>query len=372
MFRKFPIIFNIIIPIIGAIGLLYYYKGSTRKGTDIGLGEGTLCYTPSIDHYPIHIMSPAGIDSMKAGYQRRGSKPVILWIGNSQLHGVNQYKPGQSNSVEFLFHQLEVTNREVLGMSYPNANLQELLMSAVYFSKKMPVKAILAPVFYDDMRETGVRNELHDQSMLDRISKERAYFNNLKEVNKLLADSNTSHTASNDYNGIRETLQDRSERYLNNKFDEHWVIWNSRADFRARLFNDLYITRNMLLGIKPNSVRKMIPGNYQDNYEAYRNLLRYCREKGIQLLIYIPPIRNDVAIPYDLNAYTTFKEQVKADCLASGATFLNIENLIDNKYWGMKKSTGSFNGKGEVDFMHFQERGHQLIADTIFKTIANW
>jgi len=210
-------------------------------------------------------MSPVGMDSMKTGYQHRGSKPVILWIGNSQLHGVNQFQPGQSNCVAFLFHQLKATNREVLGMSYPNANLQELLMSAVYFSKQVPVKAIVAPVFYDDMRETGIRNDLHDQQMLNAIANEPAYFKELKEVNKLLVDTNTTHTATNDYNGIRETLQDRSERFLNNKFDEHWVIWNSRADFRARLFNDLYITRNMLLGIKPNSVRKMIPGNYQDN-----------------------------------------------------------------------------------------------------------
>jgi len=73
-----------------------------------------------------------------------------------------------------------------------------------------------------------------------------------------------------------------------------------------------------------------------------------------------------------MKAYQAFKDQVKTDCNNAGATFLNIENLVDNKYWGMKKSTGSFNGKGEVDFMHFQEHGHQLIADTIFKTIANW
>ena len=60
---------------------------------------------------------------------------------------------------------------------------------------------------------------------------------------------------------------------------------------------------------------------------------------------------------------------MEKDALANNAVFVNLENLVAANYWGHK---GSTTGSGtEIDFMHFQEPGHKLLADTVFKLIKN-
>lgn len=363
---------NIILPILLGIGILYYYQNnSLRKADDIGLGVGTAAYFPVFDNYPIHINDTRLTDTLIAGWKKRGSKPLYLWMGNSQLHGVNQYKDGNKNCTEFLFNSLQPFNTEVFGISYPNANLQEFLVSVLYYSKKMPVKTIVLPVFYDDMREDGIRDMINTKPVVEFIKKDSVLFAVIPGIKSLLReDTATAALSADDYAGIKETTQDVSERYLNRRMENAWDIWKSRPDFRGNLFNELYILRNLLMGINPSTQRKMIPGRFNDNYIALKVILAYCSQNKIAMLIYIPPIRNDVPIPYDKQAYEDFKTKVAVDCKNAGANFLNLENIIPNKLWGMKASTNSFSGKGEVDFMHFQEAGHRIIADTIFKTLV--
>ena len=126
----------------------------------------------------------------------------------------------------------------------------------------------------------------------------------------------------------------------------------------------------MLLGITANTVRKMIPGRYNQNYIAFNYIIKYCKAGKIPLFIYIPPIRDDVSIPYNIEEYNNFKKTIEADVKSYGHYIINIEHLVPARYWGMKKSTNSFIGKGEVDFMHFQEAGHKLLADTIYAFLS--
>ncbi|MFT3679158.1 MAG: hypothetical protein QM791_02725 [Ferruginibacter sp.] len=365
-------LFNILLPIALATGLLYYYKSSVRKAEEIGLGKGTSSFYPVIDNYPVHIKSPAGISLYKEGWNRRGKKNVWLWLGNSQLHGVNQYQPGQYNTIQYFFDSLSVLNTEVLGASYPNANLQEFLVSVLYYSQLLEIKQMIMPVFYDDMREDGIRDEIAITAVAEGIKKDSAYFEGLPAITGLITrDTGVAVSKDDDYSGIKETAQDISERYLNKKMDDYWSVWRARPDFRGNLFNDLYLLRNQVLGIKPGTQRKMIPGRFRDNYKAFKNILQYCADKKIMLLVYIPPVRNDVPLPYDITAYTNFKNDVEKECRLYGAKFINLENIVPAKYWGVKSSTSSFTGEGETDFMHFQEPGHRLLADTIFKTLTS-
>ena len=99
------------------------------------------------------------------------------------------------------------------------------------------------------------------------------------------------------------------------------------------------------------------------------DILKFCNDKKIKLLVYIPPLRNDTSPPYEIDAYNHFKKEVEKDALANNAVFVNLENLVAANYWGHK---GSTTGSGtEIDFMHFQEPGHKLLADTVFKLIKN-
>ena len=369
MFKRPNVLFNIILPIIFGIGLLYYYQRHIRAAADIGLGEGTSSYFPEINKVPIHISDPAFADSVYKGWKERGAMPLYLWQGNSQLHGVNQYKPGQVNCVEFLFNALKKNNEEVIGASYANGNLQEFLVSLIYFSKKFPLRAVIQPVFYDDMREDGIRNEINTPVVVRSVKPDSAYYNNLPNITILkVNDSISGDASSDDFNGIHATAQERSERYLDSKLENSWSIWKGRPDIRGNLFNDVYKLRNMVLGIKATTVRKMIPGRYNDNYNALLNMVAFCIAHHIPLIIYIPPLRDDVAPPYDIKDYEAFKEKIKTDCEQHHVTFINLEHLVPSKYWGVKEGT-SFGAATEIDFMHFQQAGHQLIADTIYHTL---
>ena len=48
----------------------------------------------------------------------------------------------------------------------------------------------------------------------------------------------------------------------------------------------------------------------------------------------------------------------------NGAHFADLENLVPSQEWGSKSST-SLGNEPEIDFMHFQVKGHQRLAEAI-------
>jgi hypothetical protein len=370
MIKKSSTLLHVALPVFIAIMMLNAYKKNIRPSTDIGLGEATSSCTPSYEDFPIHIRYPVKADSLKDGWMKRGKKEVSLWIGNSQLHGVNQFEPGNSNCIGFLFDKLLPYRCEVLGISFPNANLQEFLVSVIYFSKLIPAKRIILPIFYDDMREDGIRAILQGSSIADSIRTSSFYFSHLENIKSLCKPSEAKLVQlPDDYSGIKETTQDISERYVNHFLEARWKIWKMRPDIRGKMYNDLYNIRNILLGIDASTIRKMIPGRYQENHKAFLAILDYCNDKGIELTIYIPPIRNDVPLPYEMEGYNKFKQVILEECNSKGVRFLNLESLIPKRCWGVS-GTSDIKSRGSIDFMHFREEGHRIIADTIFKIIT--
>ncbi|MEO6490241.1 MAG: hypothetical protein ABIO04_09900 [Ferruginibacter sp.] len=365
------ILLNVFLPIIVAIIFLYTYQRNKRNAEEIGLGESTFIYTPYVNNYPIHINNISLADSMKRGWELNGSKLLSLWFGNSQVHGINQYKDGQQNCIQFCYDYLQPANKTILGISYPNANLQEILLSVLFFTNKFPqAKTIIVPVFYDDMREDGIRNDLKSDEMRKffSLSPWKQFYENIPSIASL------AHIDSAQKNGdmkaLHETAQEASEKFLDSCLYKYWSLWTKRSAIRANIFNDLYILRNTSLGIKANTIRKMIPGRFKDNYNAFLNLVAYGKSANLHILIYIPPLRNDVTPPFNMEEYEAFKQTVEHDATLAGAKFLMLENLVPPRYWGAKPSTSM--GKGqEIDFMHFQQEGHRMIGDTISKTLLN-
>ena len=84
----------------------------------------------------------------------------------------------------------------------------------------------------------------------------------------------------------------------------------------------------------------------------------------------IPPIRNDVKIPYDSNEYIDFKNEVKNIAQFYNTNFVNLENIVPGEYWGLKTST-NIGQHIELDFMHFMFEGHKILAETLLNHINN-
>ena len=160
-------------------------------------------------------------------------------------------------------------------------------------------------------------------------------------------------------------MQEKSEQYLDNILIENWLIWQERSNLRGLIFNSLYKFRNLVFGINPSSTRKKIPGNYAINIESLESILLLANKLKINVLLYVVPLRNDFKIPYDEDEYELFKEELKSLSDMYNTYYINLENLIPPEFWGMKEST-SITDEQELDFMHFQESGHRLLAGAIF------
>ena len=104
------------------------------------------------------------------------------------------------------------------------------------------------------------------------------------------------------------------------------------------------------------------------NQQAYKDILNLATKNKIKVFVYIPPIRNDVKIPYIMNEYNTFKIEAKNIALKYKVNFTSLENIVPAEFWGFKNST-NLEKKRELDFMHFTGKGHKLLADSLFEEI---
>ncbi|MEM9820477.1 MAG: hypothetical protein AAF985_05375 [Bacteroidota bacterium] len=345
------------------IGFLVLWKVTQRQVDfeNLALGKETKTYFAQKDGAPIHLktMDTPEWKQMKAGWKQRGSKEVILVLGNSQTHSINQLKPGEVTYNELLFTDFQ-EEYDVLTLTYPNAGLQEFFLTISYALNQYPIKAITVPIFMDDMRENGIRTTAFTDLAEQGYRLQDTTLIALK-INQALSKLNTSNDTDDDLQALRETPQEKTEKYLSDQLSAQAMMWKERPKVRGELFISLYRLRNSILGINAQTKRKMIPSYYRDNLEALEGLLRLGEHANVVTFCYIPPIRQDVEVPYDLSEYNNFKKDIAQLTQQYPNTyFSNLEAIIPAEYWGVKKST-NISGKAELDFMHFQYQGHELL-----------
>jgi hypothetical protein len=139
-------------------------------------------------------------------------------------------------------------------------------------------------------------------------------------------------------------------------------LWAARPFLRGQFLDDLYWSRNWILGITPSTVRKPILPRYDRNMQALEAMLADLERHHIPVVGYIAPIRHDLPIPYEVASYDSWKGEVITLAGKYGVTVLNLENLVPNDEWGSYHND-------DVDFMHFQGSGHILVADALRPTV---
>jgi hypothetical protein len=357
---------------IGVTLLYYFYSGidPNIKFGDFALGAENSSSFDShfVDGVQIHCYDLTDDDKCIDGYKKsRPGEDVTLWLGNSQVFIINQMKQGNMTASHTLHQNAKVDSKYFMTFSQPNANLQEHYILFEYLAQKLPVTTLVLPIVFDDMRETGIRNTLigvfKDQSVLKRIVS--------TEIGRKLSENEGDQDlAGNDMSALQDTIQEQSEKYLNSELDKIWRVWSERPKLRGSLLSNLYLYRNWLLGVNASSIRRIIPGRYAVNMQALNAILKSARELKIRVLLYIPPLRDDVKIPYNLDQYDNFKSDIQSIATRHNAEFANLESLVPAKYWGTKDAT-SIGGGQELDFMHFQVGGHRLLANSLYGKLKN-
>lgn len=361
-------IFTLIISLILSLFVISYFNNRHEEFENLALGQETKPYFASKDSLPIHIEYMKDFFSMQKGWEKRGKKDIVLCLGNSQSHSINQMKESNVTYIKLLSDSLEKQGKDVLAITIPNISLQEMALSFEYALNKLAIKYVILPVFMDVLREDGIRADVFFENLIEeKFLLKDSSLAIVRKINKEL--STPSVAAQSEIAALRQTTQEKVESYLNSQLDQNFQIWRNRPQIRGEFFTTLYTSRNTILGIDAQTKRKMIPKRYQDNFEALNYILTTCERKNIKSLIYIPPIRNDVEVPYDLKEYENFKTEVaKTVKKYANANYLNLENIVPGKYWGVKNST-NLGDKPELDFMHFQYEGHKLLFQYLYTPI---
>ena len=310
-----------------------------------------------------HCSDLRDLKSCTESYKNTSNKmPVILWLGNSQLHTILQLKPDDEVSSLQLHRKLKPFGKYTLTLSQPNANLQEHYLLFAHLLNQFPIETLILPVFFDDMREDMLRSDI--KNILDNP-------HTLESIEKTFTGKNLislfdeKDTVGNQSKIEKNTPQNNWEDYLNRELANIWPLWSERDNLRRNFFGQLHQLRNLALGITATTTRKMIKGPYIKNQRAYEDMLSLALKNKIKLLVYIPPLRNDVKIPYNLNEYKNFKKKIKDIADKYNANFVSLENIIPREFWGSKGST-SFKKDPELDFMHFKGDGHRILAESLF------
>lgn len=315
--------------------------------------------------YSIHCQDLTNINKCLNSQRKLNLNKNILWLGNSQLHAINQKISSDKNAPEILFKKTIEHDFFLLTLSQPNSNLQEHYLLYEYISNLMKVDILILPVVFDDLRETNIRKDLEGILEIDEITQKLNENLIGRSIIKKYENSKNIDESIKDF--TNESFQDSSERYLNNSLSKISLVWENRDKLRSKLFQLLIKTRNYIFRIDSQSERKIIPQRYEDNISALSEIIKSSESNKTKVLMYIAPLRNDVKIPYNINEYSEFKSLL-VDFLHYKSIFLyDFEEIVPQQFWGFKNSKNT----SEIDFMHFKSEGHKILSDKLYEELLN-
>ena len=338
--------------IVISILLLMYYDHRKIDPENLALGKDTFSVSESWNGSKFTAYSPSLIQNLVNGLASnpQSGKKYWLWLGNSQLHAINQLKSGDHLAPYWARKQLDCDNCPIpLGISVPNSNLQEYLLLSQFIESRIKIHGIIAELPFIGLREDDIRSELGplvDGKVKDSLASSAAGRNVLNSV---------SVSRKEDGGSSEKGFQLRMEDGLEGILDDHFRLWRQRNLLKATFIVDLYFFKNWVFNIHPDTVRKIIHPRYERNMRALEDMLQRSEAQHIKVILYIAPIRKDMKLPYDPGEYDSWKMQVKALADRYGAKYLDLDDLVPAKYWGTYL-------KDNIDFMHFQGPGHKLMG----------
>ncbi len=343
------------------------FGGEKTKFEDLAMA-GAVAVQAERDGTKIHAISYNESVATLAAAARRPAEKRVVWLGNSQLHAVNHHKPGQTSAPGILFDRLRPKGIDLVALGLNNANLQEHYVAFELAIATGPrFDMVVLPVVFDDLRETGIRQTF--QVAMFEPAVERALGKTRIGVKLLAARADPAKDDEDaDLAGLRNTLQERSERSLNGWLERHWSVWRARREARGQFMLALYQLRNTVLNVNAQSKRPLIRGRYDDNIAALTAIVDRAAMNDVAVFLYVVPLRNDVEPPYVLTEYAKFQGHIRMLAEERGIAFANLGDLVPAEFWGQKGST-NLGGKFELDFMHFAYEGHVLLASAIEQQI---
>jgi hypothetical protein len=334
---------------IGAVLIGVYHERRVIP-EQLALGAAVQIKPGIVDGVPINAHAPADYERV----YKAGTPDRWVWLGNSQLHSINQLR---ANDEIAAYHATRAAGLPVYCLSIPNASLREQAIVTAWAITVQKPRALIVPLVFDDLREGDPRAELSKlltEPTRAKLAKHTEASRVVVEIDKLKGAGNKDGQGTE---REQQSLQQRSEAWLDKQFDAMFPVWRDREQSYTRLMSDIYQVRNAILRIDAKTKRPIIEGRKNENMMALGEILAMAREAGIPVVVYIAPIRWDTEPPYFMDQYAAWKAAAEKKCVEAGATFVNLERLVPDNLWGTLS--------GEVDFMHFQGAAHEIMGKKI-------
>jgi hypothetical protein len=345
--------------VLAIAALFWLFGGSATNFNELALGAQTQSVYADYEGHKVHCGTFADAEPCLAPASQRRLGQAVIWLGNSQLHAINQLKPGQTTAAGLLARRYRPQGVEVLAFSQPNASLAEHLVMYEGLRQRIRPSVLVLPLVFDDTREGGIRQDvakgLAQPAVKARIAQGPAGRRILALAGTLAAEQAAATDSS---------MQAKSETALTGALEQCCGWETLRLQARGHVFMVLFRTRNAVFGINPSSQRRKLPAVYNLNLAAYEQILASAKADGVQVVAYIAPLRGDAPRPYDAAEYQQFRTETAAIAARWGARYLDLEAAVPGRFWGLKDGTGA-DGAPELDFMHFQAPGHALLAARI-------
>ena len=347
------------------------FSFTEKEFSDFALGNNTSTYfATDKNKKSIHVSNIDSIAKSKIfeTWKSNGEKDVALVLGNSQTHAINQIQDNEFNYLEIL--DKDLISLQIVGNTNPNASIQDFLISYFYWKDLLPIKHVFIPLFFDDTREiNGINYDFYPQLVNEnfRFPLDSDLFNSFNNSLNLMKE-NSNESLITDL-----STQDRSELLLNDFLYSNWnSVWGKRKDAQGFIFSKFYQLRNFIFNINPSSIRRKIPERYFNNMLALDLIIKDAISSNINLFLYIPPIRDDAKIPYNLDDYYLFIDEIKVKSEKSNIVyFKDFSTIVPSSFFGTKSATSLTGKNNELDFMHFQFKGHEILGDSLVKYYLN-
>lgn len=344
--------------LIIAIGLGYWVASTAPNFENLALGDATKSVYGSYDGDKIFCGSLIEAPECLVPAKARALPHQLLWLGNSQLHAINQPRPDDETAPILLAGSQRPRGVEVQAMSFSNASLTEFYLSYLFQKTQRRIDLLIIPLFLDDTREGTVRDELVPiadnpavRAALRATPTGRRLLTGLPAKEKAVAGQDTS-------------LQARSEAAITAGLEACCGFQTMREKARGQIEIQIYMLRNWLFNVNAQSIRPIIPDSYDTNMAALDAMLADAAASGTRVILYIPPLRQDVAPPYNPADYARFISDTRALAVRHDTRWIRIDTIVPGRLWGTKAATRT-RGDPELDFMHFQEPGHIAVAGAI-------
>ena len=274
--------------------------------------------------------------------------------------------------------------------SLPGMAMPEMFMSVLSYAERNPRQvdvAVLAisPEFF---RKLGLREEVKHMaadpqahsalvSLLSNSSEFPAAYNVLEP---LIAVPTGESSKMHDAGQKSPRLADRLESWLEAKAN-HWRLFAKREAVMMK-FDYLFMAwRNRILRIKTSTPRPITAGTYTGNLELVHMLFRYAKDNGIELIVYLTPLRQSKSSPYTAADCMKIDQDLGRLTKQYGFPYFNYlalepADVFTNFGPPSEGAATSRKFHGEPDYVHFVEQGHKILAERLFAdadaVIANY